>query len=78
MRGQIPDRLVALERRADGHDQVIKPMAEQVSEMYELLTKWRNINWFVVKAAAIAGGIIGFVAIVLTIIANGARLITGH
>ena len=79
---QIPrttpaERLALLERRADAHDQVLKPMAEQVGEMYGLLTKWRNINWFVVKLTAGAGGLLGFAAIVLTIADKAARL-SGH
>ncbi len=68
------DRIVALEQRAADHDKIIKPMAEQVAEMYALLTRWRNINWFVVKACAIAGGALGFVAVVLTILGNAAKL----
>ena len=52
-------------------------MAEQVGEMYGLLTKWRNINWFVVKLTAGAGGLLGFAAIVLTIADKAARL-SGH
>ena len=81
----LADRLAAVERRldghdqrADGHDQVIKPMAEQVAELYGLWTKVRTINWFIVKVAAIAGGAMGFFAVVLTIVANGLRLLTGH
>lgn len=70
-------RIYALEQRADSHDKIIKPMAEQVSEMYGLLTKWRNINWFVVKLAAAGGGILGFLAVVLTIAEKVAHF-TGH
>jgi hypothetical protein len=82
--GSDRDRLAALETRADAHDKVIAPMAEQVAkmspqvdELYVLLDTARKINWFLVKAAAFAGGGLGLVAVVLTIAANGAKLF-GH
>lgn len=72
------ERLSALEMRADGHDKVIKPMADQVAEMYALLTRLRNINWFLVKVAAYAGGAMGFVSVVLMAVTSVVRLWTGH
>lgn len=72
------ERLAALERRADGHDTVLKPMAEQLAELFEFFTKLKTINWFIVKTAAISGGVIGFIAVVLTIVVSAVRLVTGH
>lgn len=77
-RASTHDRLAALEKRADGHDLVIAPMAGQVNEMYDLLKKWRNINWFVVKLCAVGGGALGFIAIMLTIASTARHLLTGH
>src|SRR4051812_9050886 len=78
VRSRTPaERIATLERRADGHDLVIPPMAEQVAEMYGLLTKWRNINWFLVKIGAGFGAALGLVAVVLTIAEKVAHF-TGH
>jgi nitrate/nitrite-specific signal transduction histidine kinase len=78
----IADRLVALESRADGHDRLhaekISPMVDQVDELYKLLTKWRNINWFLVKVVGWGAGALGFIAVVVTIAAGVTRLVTGH
>lgn len=71
------ERIAALEKRADAHDQVIPPMATQVAEMYELLTKWRNINWFLVKVFAVIGGALGGIAVLLTIV-DRVLQIAGH
>ncbi|MFT4117450.1 hypothetical protein [Bradyrhizobium sp.] len=65
------DRIVALEKRADGHDQI----AKQVGEMYDFFTKAKTINWFIVKVFAVIGGCLGLVAVVLTIAANMAKLL---
>lgn len=80
--GSDRDRLTTLESRADAHDKVIAPMAVQVAkmspqvdELYALLDTARKINWFLVKLAAVAGGGLGLVAVVLTILANGAKLL---
>jgi hypothetical protein len=72
------DRLAALEQRADDNDKIIKPMAEQVSELYGLLEKARTINWFVVKIWAWVIGGLGAVAVVLTIASNAIKIATGH
>ena len=81
-RVSIADRLAALETRADGHDKLhveqIAPMVGQVGEIYGLLTKWRNINWFVVKVGVWIGSALGGLAVVLTIVAAVVRLVTGH
>ena len=81
-RGGIADRLAALESRADGHDRLhaekIEPMVDQVGEIYKLMTKWRTINWFVVKVGAWVGGALGAIAVVVTIAAGITRLVTGH
>ena len=78
----IADRLAALESRADGHDRLhaekIAPMVDQVDEIYGLLKKWRNINWFVVKVGVWIGSALGGLAVVLTIVAAIVRLVTGH
>jgi len=71
------ERVTKLEQRADKHDEIIKPMAEQVAEMYGLLDKARTINWFMVKIFAIGGGVLGGIAVVLTIAGNAAKLL-GH
>jgi len=84
MRQTTADRLAALEKRADGHDsraeaheKKIAPMVDQVGEMYELLRKWRNINWFIVKLSAGATAGLGGLAVLLTII-DKAQQLTGH
>lgn len=75
------DRLASLEERADSHDELhatkIAPMVDQVGEMYELLTRWRNINWFFVKIGAYVGGALGAIAVLLTII-DRAKGLFGH
>jgi len=71
-------RIYALEQRADSHDKIIKLTATQVDEMYGLLTKWRNINWFLVKVVGWGAGALGFIAVVVTIAAGVMRLVTGH
>jgi hypothetical protein len=73
LRPTIHHRVGELEKRADKHD----TMADQVHEMYEVFKTVKTINWFVVKVAAVAGGGLGFVAVVLTIIGNAAKL-AGH
>lgn len=72
------DRLGTLESRADGHDKLLKPMAEQLGEIYEIYTRVKNINWFLVKLFAYVGGFLGFCAVVLTVISGVQRLVTGH
>jgi hypothetical protein len=72
------ERVATLERRADAHDQVLKPMADQLAELYGAWTKLKTINWFIVKVAAIAGGSLGFIAVASTIWLNVSRLFTGH
>lgn len=72
-RPTVPDRVTMLERRADAHDK----MATQVAEMYELLTRWRNINWFFVKVGAYLAGGLGAIAVLLTIIDKVLQL-AGH
>ena len=72
------ERIAALEKRADAHDLVIGPMAGQVAEMYGLLTKWRNINWFVVKLLAATGGTLGAIAVLLTILEKALQLVGHH
>ncbi len=67
-------RIFRLEQRADEQDKIIKPMADQVGELYGLLEKARNINWFVVKVLTGVAGAFGFCAVVLTIAANLAKL----
>lgn len=71
------ERITALEKRADAHDLVVQPMAEQVKEMYDLLRKWRNINWFVIKMLAAIGGALGAIAVLLTILEKSLQL-AGH
>ena len=71
------ERLAALERRADGHDQIIPPMALQVAEMYEWLTRLKTINWFLVKVSVGVFGFAGFLAAVLTAIGTVMKLL-GH
>jgi hypothetical protein len=68
------DRIAALERRADAHD----AMAGQVGEMHEAYIRLKNINWFLVKVAAYIGGVVGFCAVVLTVITGIQRLLIGH
>jgi len=67
------ERIAALEKRAEAHDK----MAEQFAEIYEAWGKLKTINWFVVKVLAWIGGGLGFVAVVLTIASNAAKL-AGH
>jgi hypothetical protein len=76
-RSSAHDRIAALEKRADGHDLVISPMAGQVREMYEQFARWRSINWFVVKVLTGGGALMGFAAIMLTIIEKAMQM-TGH
>ena len=71
-------RIYRLEQRADEQDKIIKPMADQVGELYGLLEAARAINWFVVKIAVGVAGVFGFVAVALTITANAVKLATGH
>jgi hypothetical protein len=73
-RATTHERLTALEERAKTHEQ----MAVQVKEMYELLTRWRNINWFFVKLAAIGGGGLGALAVLLTIMDKALQLLGHH
>lgn len=67
------ERITALEERADAHDKI----AGQVGEMYEVFSAIRGFNWLAVKIAGVVMGILGGIAVVLTIAANIAKLI-GH
>lgn len=65
------ERLAALEKRAEAHDK----MAEQFDEIYEAWGKLKTINWFVVKVLAWIGGVLGAIAVVLTIADKASHLI---
>jgi hypothetical protein len=63
----VQQRVEALEKRAEHHDRVIPPMAEQLAELYGAWSKLKTINWFFVKLVGYGGGSLGAVAVLLTI-----------
>jgi hypothetical protein len=57
------ERIGALEQRTDAFEK----MAEPLTEICEAWGRLKTINWFLVKVGAIAGGGLGFLAVVLTV-----------
>lgn len=87
-RPSTTERLAVLEQRADNHDKraeahekLVGPMAEQLAEIYGAWTTGRKIlsavNRLWVKLAAGAAGLLGAAAAVLTIVEK-IRVLFGH
>ena len=78
-RTSIGDRVAALEKRAEMHEDTFKPVAAQVKEMYEAFDTAKKVlgalNWLWVKVAAWCFGAIGALAALLTIWEKAAAIL---
>jgi hypothetical protein len=77
----LEQRAAAHEQRADAHEKLVKPMVDQVTELYNAWTTGRKMlvrfNRIWVKLGAIAAGLLGAAAAILTIIEK-VRVLLGH